>query len=177
MNQTWPPKPFPDSYWLSPGKILAGELPLAANPQYTPLKIESLLDAGIRVFINLIAESGFSYEQDLEDVAFRYGVEVRYINIPIKDMDVPSITVMEGILDTIDNNTKVGKAVYYHCYAGLGRTGVVSGCWLARHNRKEGQEILKMLEKIRKEQEHKDFWDSPQSRVQIEMVMNWRYGQ
>ena len=173
----YPPKPFPNCYWLESARILAGELPVASLPEYSSLKMKSLLDAGIRVFINLIQESGFNYESILNQVSTEEKLDIQYIRYPIKDMETPPVSLMKDILDTIDNNLRLGKPVYYHCYAGLGRTGVVSGCWLARHNQLEGDSILAKLSKIRSDQDHKTFWDSPQSKEQINMVRNWKFGQ
>jgi len=170
------PKPFSECYWLLPNKLLAGELPIAPGPQLLTQKIDSLLDAGVQVFINLIQEERFEYGEILNSVADRRGIEIEYIKYPIKDMYVPSVSLMKEILNTIDQRIEANKPVYFHCYVGLGRTGVVAGCWLARHNRVKERETLDLLWKIRKEQDHKLNYDSPQSYEQIRMVGNWKYG-
>lgn len=170
------PKPFPGCYWLLPGKLLAGELPVASGPQLLTQKIEALLDVGIQVFINLIQEKRFEYGEILQNVADRRGKEIEYIKYPIKDMYVPSISVVKEILNTIDQRIDANKPVYFHCYIGVGRTGVIAGCWLARHNQIKEKGVLDLLWKIRKEQDHKINYDSPQSYEQIKMVRNWKLG-
>lgn len=169
-------KPFDNCYWLVPGKILAGEVPIASNPQYTDLKIESLLDAGIRCFIDLRQERNLEYESVLQNVAVKKKIDIQYFRFPILDMDIPSVEVMKEILDVIDDHIEQGNPVYYHCMAGLGRTGVVSGCWLKRHNNIDGKTVLEMLEEIRLDQNHLVNWESPQTKEQVQMVLEWKYG-
>ena len=175
MKTTYPELPFPDTYWLT-SEILAGELPIASISDFTDLKLESLLNAGIRSFINLTQEDNFNYDELLQQVANRINIEAHYFSFPIKDMDIPSIAQMQTILDTIDASLKDGKPVYYHCYAGLGRTGMVSACWLKRHNNLEGKEILRQLQEIRDKQHHKPTCESPETEKQREFVLQWQFG-
>jgi hypothetical protein len=49
-----PPLPFPRSYWVVPGKLLAGCSPGAKDPIDATGKITALLNAGIRHVINLM---------------------------------------------------------------------------------------------------------------------------
>ena len=46
--------PFPRSYWVRPGKLLAGCYPGAPGPREATRKLKGLLDAGIRGFISLM---------------------------------------------------------------------------------------------------------------------------
>ena len=168
------PKPFKNSYWLVPNKILAGEVPVSGDESSTRIKIESLLDAGIRLFINLLYDEPFEYTRLLTDVSKERGISCDYLHFPIVDMAVPDYEVMNHILDAIDQSIAEKRPVYYHCYAGLGRTGLVSCCWLARHEKLPANEIFELLNKIRKEQNHMEYWDSPQSQSQYDFVYNWQ---
>ncbi len=166
-------KPFDNCYWLSSDQILAGEVPVASNQHYTDLKIVSLFDAGIRVFIDLRKERNLEYEDVLKQVAQKKGVDIEYFRYPIPDMGAPSVSVVREILDLIDESVKNGKPVYYHCLMGLGRTGLISGCWLAKNEQIEGSEILKLLWEIRMAQDHLIHYDSPQTNQQKQMVLDW----
>jgi hypothetical protein len=51
---TTPPVPFPRSYWVIPGKLLAGFYPGSKDPQEANDKLTALINAGIRHVINLM---------------------------------------------------------------------------------------------------------------------------
>ena len=71
-----------------------------------------------------------------EDEARRLGLTVGYERHPIVDLSVPRCPQqMARILDAIDVAMRDGKTVYVHCWGGVGRTGIVVGCWLVRHGR------------------------------------------
>ena len=46
-------QPIPDSYWVAPQVLLAGEYPGARTEEEAREKLEALLDAGIRSFLDL----------------------------------------------------------------------------------------------------------------------------
>jgi len=171
----YPSKPFPNSYWLMPNKILAGEVPIASDPQFTDRKVEALLNSGIQVFINLIQEPAFNYEETLNRVAQQQKIQVEYFSFPIRDFDIPTGDFMKEILDTIDKNVKEQKPVYFHCYAGLGRTGITAGCWIARHCQLTDEGIVRFLWNLRKKQNHLINHDSPQTAEQLQMVFDWEF--
>ena len=73
---------------------------------------------------------------------------------------------MREILDAIDGALDAGRGVYVHCYAGIGRTGTVVGCYLVRHGM-EPAEALRTVTSWRGIR-------SPQSVEQEEFVLEWR---
>lgn len=65
----------------------------------------------------------------LPDVATLRGFDVR--RFPIRDLDVPrQPTALRRLLATIHDDLGSGRSVVVHCVGGLGRSGVVVGCWL-----------------------------------------------
>jgi hypothetical protein len=51
---TTPPVSLPRSYWIVPGKLLAGYCPGAKDPREATEKLSAIFNAGIRDFINLM---------------------------------------------------------------------------------------------------------------------------
>lgn len=178
------PPPFDRSYWVVPGLLLAGFYPGDRESSKRDEKLGILLDAGIRHVINLLEEDEVDfctrrfepYDGALTALARDRGIEVTIRRFPIDDMDVPDRALMKAILDDIDRALSLGMPVYIHCWGGLGRTGTVAGCWLARHGISRKKATLKKLDELRKHATNGDL-DSPQTATQRRMVMEWRRGE
>jgi hypothetical protein len=179
MNNT----PFDRSYWVTPDRFLAGYYPGDRQEELMTLKLQGLLDCGIRCVINLMEPD----ERDHDGLPFLdYAPElVRLANggppvachrMPVRDLDVPTVPFMIRILDRIDASLGENRPVYVHCWGGRGRTGTVVGCWLARHGIAEGQGALAMIRKLRRK-DAKAHWSSRETPAQVRMVLAWRKGQ
>lgn len=57
-----PSVPFGRSYWVVPGKLLAGFYPRSLDPKEAHMKLKSLLDHGIRHVINLMEPNEFNWD-------------------------------------------------------------------------------------------------------------------
>jgi len=82
---------------------------------------------------------------------------------------------MVAILSILDDALSRGWRVYVHCQAGLGRTGTVIGCYLARHGF-TGAEALERLQHLRANSTYTDS-SSPETDMQRYMVLHWPVGQ
>mgnify|MGYP001315129751 CR=1 FL=1 len=175
-----PGKPFERTYWVVPGKLLAGCYPGDLDDAAAAARLTGLLDAGIRCVIALTeaAEGGHDgkpfapYESALKALAQAQGVRVRLERHAIRDMSVPTPDEMRRTLDAIDNHMEAGKPVYVHCWGGYGRTGTVVGCWLARHGMAAGRDVLERLQRLRRGLRG----ESPQTDAQRIMVATWPRG-
>ena len=160
--------PIGDSYWVEPGRLLAGQYPGAVDEGTARAKLRRLLDAGITLFIDL-TEAG---EYTLKPYALLLPMEAEHRRMSIPDMGVPSPEEMRQILATIDQALEAGQVVYVHCYGGIGRTGTVVGCYLVEHGM-SGKEALKHIARLRR-----DTGDggrrSPETRAQRAMVRRWK---
>ena len=92
---------------------------------------------------------------------------------PIPDMGTPTSGYVMRILDDIDAAIAAGDRVYVHCWGGVGRTGTVIGCWLARHELADGDPIARIaalrtgIAGAR---------PSPETPGQVDLVRGWRRG-
>ena len=65
LNKLDPSLPFPRSYWVIPGKFLAGAYPGSADPEEAKEKIKALISCGIRSVINLMEKDEVDSSGDL----------------------------------------------------------------------------------------------------------------
>ena len=172
--------PFDQAYWVVPEKLMAGCYPGAENPAEANRKLAGLIDSGIRHIVNLmgsdeINRSGIrfvSYENRLQNIAEARGCDVAVERMTIKDMDVPDRLTMARILDRIDANIEANRPVYVHCLGGIGRTGTVVGCYLARHGYAVDRQVIPYIQNLRKNTAAGHLM-SPETNQQIELVCSW----
>jgi len=96
LHKQTPIPPFPRSYWVRPGRLLAGYYPGDVSKDIAKDKIERLLDSGIRCVVNLVEEDEKgaggkalrSYAKLLADEARSRHLDVSYFRIPIRDVEM-----------------------------------------------------------------------------------------
>ncbi len=162
-------KPIENCYWVVPGKLLAGEYPRNYDEDSSPGKVAALTGAGVAAFIDLTAEGDrLPYVQWLG--------EATHQRFPIVDGSVPaSHELTREILDAIDGHIAQDRMVYVHCMGGIGRTGTIIGCWLARHGT-PGRDPLKELDSLWQSCPKSRAWNSPETWEQAEYVLGWSEG-
>jgi protein-tyrosine phosphatase len=158
-------RPFPETYWVQPSRLLAGPYPGSRQPKRAKTRIDQFLASGITYFVDL-TESG-----ELPLYRSLLLGKARYKRFPIPDFDTPTPQTMRRILDVLDRRLLEGDVVYVHCRAGLGRTGIVIGCYLVRHGL-SGQEALRELWRLRQTTSFPSS-ASPETETQRRMVLAW----
>ncbi len=174
------PLPFPCSYWVEPGKLLAGEYPGAKAPDEARRKLRGLVACGIRHIINLMEphERDFQgdeftpYDDHVKELARERGCVVACDRFPIPDMSAPTAGTMAAILDAIDESIAENRPVYVHCLAGLGRTGSVVGCCLMRRGLAERETVLQQITHLRRRSPNA-LTPSPEIAPQRDMVVHY----
>lgn len=76
----------------------------------------------------------------------------------------------------LDERIAGGEVVYVHCWGGRGRTGTAAGCWLARHGMAEGDEVLALLQHLRRREGALEL-PVPPEKSQRNFVVRWRAGE
>ena len=116
-------RPIPNSYWATP-LLLACEYPWC--PGVAKQKIEALLAAGVRTFIDLTEVNELrAYGSYLSARTKAMGLDdVEYHRFPIVDRSLPeSVQYMRDILQVLKDNEQRGRITAVHCRGGIGRTG------------------------------------------------------
>jgi hypothetical protein len=163
--------PLPNSYWLTPGKLLGGEYPGAETDNDTQQRLRALMDAGIDCFINLTRPGELpAYSTLLPD-------DVWYFHLPILDHGLPvDRDYMRQIQSAISGALSAGRCVYVHCRMGIGRTGTVLGCHLVERGR-TGEAALEELNRAWQQCARARRWPCvPETHEQTQFVHSWVAG-
>ena len=168
-------KPIPESYWVLPGRFLAGGYPISSPVEAVARQtLAAFLDSGFNTFIDLTRVGELpAYLPFLQEEAARSGILVTYERINIQDRGLPSHEQMEVLLDILDRALDSGQAVYLHCWGGIGRTGVTVGCWLVRHGLTGGQALTRLNELYRTSGQSRIFPKSPETDAQVKFILDW----
>ena len=100
-----PKGPIPDSYWVKPGQLLAGEYPGARRDGRAKERLRRFLKASVTLFIDLTEarEHGLrTYDRLLREEARALGATVEHRRIPIEDGSTPSVEEMIHVLNDVD---------------------------------------------------------------------------
>jgi hypothetical protein len=171
---TKPNRPIPESYWVKPGYLLAGEYPGQSDEESTRKRIDALIEAGFDTFIDLTRSNEiFPYKNILIEQGAVYDAKVTHHRFPIGDFGLPTPGVMNTILDRIEESLRAGRKIYLHCWGGIGRTGTTVGCYLVRQGR-TAEEALDQLSTwwrgVPKSRYHPH---SPETREQVDFIRTW----
>ena len=165
-------RPLANSYWVMPGRLLAGEYPAGREAQLGDAgraRVAGLIAAGISCFFDLTEEGECPPYDSLLPPA------VTYLRRSIRDQRVPRRAIqMRRIQDEIAAVLAAGGNAYVHCRAGIGRTGTVAGCFLVEQGR-DGTSALAELNTLWTQQcERAALWPVvPQTLEQAEYIRHW----
>lgn len=172
---TDPARPIPESYWVVPGKFLAGEYPGGPDVEISRQRMDAFLEAGFDTFIDLTApDEREAYLSILVEEAGYYERTIHYNRNAIVDFGVLQPEQMKAILDTIDEAVGGGRQVYLHCRAGVGRTGTTVGCYLVRHGMTGEGALHQLAGWWGNVPKSRVFPRSPETPQQEKLILEWQ---
>lgn len=159
-------RPFEHSYWLLPGRVLAGEHPGArGSAALMAERLRALKACGIGCFIDLTtAQDPLPVYTPLRGQRFGY---------PIGDFGIPSEATMRAALETVATALDAGEGVYLHCRAGIGRTGTVAGCWLVEQGLEASAAVALLQRKFQAAGQSHSGRTTPETDAQCEFIAAW----
>jgi ADP-ribosyl-[dinitrogen reductase] hydrolase len=164
-----PVSPLPNSYWVVPGQMLAGEYPGGSSREETKERLQKLIGAGVRCFIDL------TQPDELEPYDHLLPADVEYLRKPMKDHSIPARREhMADIQMCVDQALRMGQPVYVHCRAGIGRTGMTVACFLIERGL-SGVDALDELNRVWQQCRRAASWPHvPETDEQNQYVLEWK---
>jgi protein-tyrosine phosphatase len=147
--------------------------------------MSALLDAGIRSIVDLMLEEEINdrqdgeqyahYEDRMEALAQERETLVEIQSHPIDAAAAPPPQEIQLVLDAIDAEIDGRDSpTLIHCSDGHGRTGLIVGCYLARHGVANGKDVLTKLAELRSVDPALAEQKSPSSIIQERIVTRWK---
>jgi ADP-ribosylglycohydrolase len=171
---TPPPRPLPGSYWVVPGRFLVGEHPGSRSRAEALERLRSLLRAGVSCFVDLTEPSEMPGYESFLPFSTPSGRRIEYLREPIADHSVPTTReTMARLLAAVDQALAADHVVYLHCRAGIGRSAMAAGCWIASQPVLTG-DPLERLQVLWRQSEQSANWPVvPETAEQAEFVRTW----
>ena len=168
-----PPRPHGNTYWLLPGRLLAGEHPHPGHSDVLALRLSGLQSAGVTCCIDLTGSAQGPGTYTPLPVAGRAARREAY---EIADFGVPTAERMRHVLDAIGAALDAGDVVYLHCRAGIGRTGTVAGCLLVEHGFTPDESLALLQRKWRAMAKSAFVRETPETGAQRDFIAAWAPG-
>ena len=163
----WPPT---GTFWLpvGDGAVLAGPHPVIAD-EGMERRVRRLVRIGVTRFVDLSHSTDWMPPYD--DFLHTLDSGVTYTRYEIQDRRLPpDVAGLQQVLRRAIDDAARGEITYFHCQAGVGRTGTVMGC-LLREVGFGPQEALDELVRLRGEVGLHE--GSPEFEEQREFIRRW----
>lgn len=143
--------------------VLVGSVP------NTPELLISLLQNGVRCFINLMSD--FNYGMYLESYITYFWIPIPNEGIPLNSKDdLKFQEALEYVIKCYPN-----EKVYIHCYGGNGRAGTFAAILYGLINKVKANQAIEAVIEARKTRRNKKYLvvPTPESNLQVDYVIKY----
>lgn len=154
-------------YTVIPSLLFAGKHPIILQNEGNDNRCLDF-PPKIKRWISLIE----TYPESAMHLAEYKTESVELIHIPIADFSIPTKEQMDQALAFIDDSMQTFKPLYISCAQGLGRTGTIIACFLAKQFCISGDSAMNVLTQLRKDAAFQVDSYSPETEEQCNFVIS-----
>ena len=133
-------------------------------------RLAALRDAGVSTFIDLTSPADPVPAYVPLD---RPGLPGERLSHLIADFGVPAVETMARIEADVQRTLAAGRALYLHCRAGIGRTGMIAACLMVSAGASADQALVWLLAKWQVVDKRVTEPNTPETEAQREFVRRW----
>jgi protein-tyrosine phosphatase len=121
-------------YWIKNEGLRLAIIPRPRGEDWLADDVRALRRAGVDVVVSALTPAEIE-EWGLRDESRRCEDNgLKFLSFPIEDRSVPtSLSEFDGLIDSVTDYLREGKAVVVHCWGGVGRSSVIAACALIRN--------------------------------------------
>jgi protein-tyrosine phosphatase len=121
-------------YWIKKEAIRLGIIPRPRGQDWLAEDISFLKRAGVDVIVSALTPTETEEWGLVDESRCCHDNGVKFLSFPIVDRSVPaSLSEFDGLIDSVTEYLREGKAVVIHCWGGVGRSSVIAACVLIRY--------------------------------------------
>ncbi len=139
------PAGIPNFAWVEEGRLARGMQPALMLAAYHELRASGFTAVlSLRQAQEYLDEDRRRYRVT-EERALCRAAGLRLVHVPLSDYQAPRPSEMVRALAAVHRELAAGEVLYVHCFAGVGRTGLVCGAWQMLRGM-SGDEALRQFE-------------------------------